>query len=84
MDSAVNNFLLLKINGMRSEVLIFFNMKGIFMHNEAIWATLNENLEDNYFYRQLLTLLENKEELKMLLNNSPCKSGCSGNCSALK
>ena len=56
------------------------------MQNEPTWVTLNENLEGNSLYTQILNLVENKEEWKEILNLSVCKGPgkCTGSCSGLQ
>lgn len=49
--------------------------------NEPHWVTINnENLEQNVIYKELLNLIENKEELKGILNPSGCSAMCNGSC----
>jgi hypothetical protein len=51
-------------------------MKGAAMQNEPIWLNLVDNHKENSLYLQMLSLIENKEEISKILS----AAGCTGNC----
>ncbi len=50
------------------------------MNNMPTWISLDEKTKKNDLYEKILSLVENKDELKKLLNLSECRN-CTGSCS---